>query len=115
MRGGRGDAAFAGGHGGRSTPGRGRGDMTDSLGRGLAPFVDWRDHPERHSSGKPNELADTASSPIKSMEVQMTEAENATKRRLGFEGGAPPPNGALAIMNSNMQLDGVLANDGENF
>jgi hypothetical protein len=94
------DGGFAGGRGGLADNARGRG------------FVDWRIHPERKGTAGINEmdpeLLDTASSPAKQGDEVMTEAEKIAKRRLDF--GELPGKGELAIVPSNMLVDGVENN-----
>jgi hypothetical protein len=71
-RGGRG--AMGGRRGGRDAGGRDR---------GRGEWVDWRSHPERTREFD-NDLKDTASSTIKTNDLEMTDADMAAKRRLDF-------------------------------
>jgi hypothetical protein len=66
--------------------GRGRGGgMSDTFGRGVGNYVDWRDHPELRRPTVDGDLRDTATSPVKTGDVVMTEAEKAARKHLAFE------------------------------
>jgi hypothetical protein len=76
--------AFSGSRGGGGTMGGRRGGRdVGGHGRGRGDWVDWRSHPERIRENE-NELKDTASSPVKTNDSEMTDAEKAAKRRLNF-------------------------------
>jgi hypothetical protein len=64
---------------------RGGGVVGDGFGRGRGSYVDWRDHPEHNGRGGENDFDDTATSPVKSNDVNMLDRDNFIKRRLAFE------------------------------
>jgi hypothetical protein len=67
--------------------GRGRGGFGEGLGGGHAAYVDWREHPEKkgNMAAEDKDLADTATSPIKTKDIIMSEVDKNAKRRLAFE------------------------------
>jgi hypothetical protein len=92
---------------------RGRGRSEEPVGTGKGNFVDWRLHPERKNLDTyDKELEDTATSPNKQGDVNMSEAEKLSKRRLGFEESPNIIPGSLALTNSAMAIDGVLHLEG---
>jgi hypothetical protein len=79
--------------------GRGRG-APGGFGQGRGQYADWRAHPERNTGRHESDLEDTASSPIKSTDVHMSEAEKKAKKRLAFETNAEENGVTLTITNS---------------
>jgi hypothetical protein len=59
--------------------------MSDTFGRGAGNYVDWRDHPELRRPTVDGDLRDTATSPVKTGDVVMSEAEKAARKCLAFE------------------------------
>jgi hypothetical protein len=88
--------------GGRSEfiHGRGRGEPGAGHGRG---YVDWRLHPERRSTDD-GDLQDTDSSPTKTGDVVMSEAEKAARKRLAFEDGSYAADGVSPNLNPALLL-----------
>ncbi|KAM0925913.1 hypothetical protein ACQ4PT_003807 [Festuca glaucescens] len=88
----------------------GRGGFAEGRGRGRGGFVDWREHPERVGAmaAIDPDLLDTANSPGKNKDETMPDADKAAKRRLEF--GDDTGNANLAIISSDMVVDGVTVN-----
>jgi hypothetical protein len=90
---------------------RGRGTVGDTMGRGRGEYVDWRLHPERgvaDGASVDKDLRDTATSPIKTKDIAMSDAEKNAKKRIAFEDDQNINPAALALTNSAMHVDGEL-------
>jgi hypothetical protein len=97
--------------GGRGDGSGRRGGRDGGRGRGRSEFYDWRAHPERKNDTRDSEqnpeLKDTASSPQKSVDVNMTDAEKNARKRLILENEDQLP-ADLGAKNTLMITDGKL-------
>ncbi|KAK1631429.1 hypothetical protein QYE76_005744 [Lolium multiflorum] len=86
--------------------GRGRGVFGDLTGWERGNYVDWRDHPERINTA--GDLEDTAASPIKDGDTNMTDLDKNAKKRLAFDQETLNQSGTLVVANNVMVTDQVL-------
>lgn len=105
---------FMGGRG-ESSGGRRSGRESSGRVRGRGDWVDWRSHPEQNSKGgngslADSELKDTATSPIKSGDITMTDININAKRRLEFGNSEQPPPTDVGNSATLMIMDGQPGN-----
>jgi hypothetical protein len=107
LRGGGGEPSYGGGRGGVYDGGHG------NRGRGSGTWVDWRQHPEHVTKTSDIDLTDTATSPVKTPDVHMSEAEKSVKKRLAFGSDGQEADNTLATMDVSMLgVEEALHNQG---
>jgi hypothetical protein len=125
MRGGRSGSSIHGEaeHADANGASRGGGRGFDNSGRGRGGYVDWRQHPERRNPEgvilNDRDLMDTATSPVKSGDVNMSDTDSLAKKRLAFEtnnGGKEGnmTNGTLLLENTPGIKDNIVVGEKDN-